>query len=245
MPPHEVYIEPFLGTGVILRAKRPAKVTIGIERDIPTFTAFKLRFPEIAKTARIQYGDGITFLATYDFTGRELVYCDPPYLLSTRGGRRYYDHELSEDDHFDLLTAVRRLPCPVILSGYWPPLYAEQLKGWRTRTFHTVDRAGNVKSEWLWMNFPEPFALHDPRFLGANFRERERINRKKKRWVNRLMKMAALERFAIFEAISEAKALYESKNNSVSSDIPGTQFVRPGADVSTRLGTAGNGRSLR
>ena len=33
MPPHEVYIEPFLGSGAILRMKRPALRNIGMDRD--------------------------------------------------------------------------------------------------------------------------------------------------------------------------------------------------------------------
>ena len=33
MPPHEVYIEPFLGGGAIMRHKRPALLNIGIDLD--------------------------------------------------------------------------------------------------------------------------------------------------------------------------------------------------------------------
>src|SRR5579883_1311551 len=33
MPPHSVYIEPFLGGGAIMRLKRPAALNIGIDRD--------------------------------------------------------------------------------------------------------------------------------------------------------------------------------------------------------------------
>ena len=33
MPPHRVYIEPFLGGAAILRRKRPAALNIGIDRD--------------------------------------------------------------------------------------------------------------------------------------------------------------------------------------------------------------------
>ncbi len=33
MPPHEVYIEPFLGSGAILRLKRPAAVSLGVDLD--------------------------------------------------------------------------------------------------------------------------------------------------------------------------------------------------------------------
>src|SRR5947207_1208917 len=33
MPPHTVYIEPFVGTGAVLRKKRAAPVSIAIDRD--------------------------------------------------------------------------------------------------------------------------------------------------------------------------------------------------------------------
>ena len=53
------------------------------------------------------------------------------------------------------------------------------------------------------MNYPEPFELHDYSYLGDNFRERERIKRKKDRWVLRLEQMPTLERFAILSIIEE------------------------------------------
>lgn len=33
MPPHRVYVEPFLGSGAILRYKKPAEVNIGFDRS--------------------------------------------------------------------------------------------------------------------------------------------------------------------------------------------------------------------
>jgi len=38
-----------------------------------------------------------------------------------------------------------------------------------------------------------PVALHDYRYLGANFRERERIKRKRQRWTDRLHRLLMLE----------------------------------------------------
>ena len=32
-------------------------------------------------------------------------------------------------------------------------------------------------TEYLWCNYPAPMALHDYRYLGKDFRERERIKR--------------------------------------------------------------------
>src|SRR3990172_2636687 len=83
MPPHEVYIEPFLGGGAIMRLKRPAPLNIGIDRDA---AAVKMLSADLAASDdggcryRVMRGAGIRFLEKHEFTGKELVYCDPPYL---------------------------------------------------------------------------------------------------------------------------------------------------------------------
>jgi hypothetical protein len=53
------------------------------------------------------------------------------------------------------------------------------------------------------MNYPEPKELHDYRYLGNNFRQRERIKRIKTRWLARLDRMGALERYALLTTIAE------------------------------------------
>ncbi len=92
----------------------------------------------------------------------------------------------------------------VIISGYWTSLYGTMLAAWNHSTFQTTNRAGNLTEEHLWFNYPRPVELHDYRYLGTNFRERERIKRKKARWVAKLSKMAMLERQAIMGALAEA-----------------------------------------
>jgi len=47
-----------------------------------------------------------------------------------------------------------------------------------------------------------PVGLHDYRYLGDNFRERERITKRTKNWVARLKKMPVLERNALLSAMS-------------------------------------------
>jgi hypothetical protein len=65
--------------------------------------------------------------------------------------------------------------------------------------------ASRLATEWLWFNYPQPKALHDYRYLGEDFRERERIKRKRRRWVRRLKIMPTLERYALLSAIQEAR----------------------------------------
>jgi hypothetical protein len=119
------------------------------------------------------------------FHGGELVYCDPPYLHSTRRDPGLYRYEMADHQHEALLAVLLRLPCLACISGYWSALYAETLSTWRVCFFQAQTRRG-VVTEYLWCNYPAPTALHDDRYLGKDFRERERIKRMKARWVKRL-----------------------------------------------------------
>lgn len=153
--------------------------------------------------------DALAFLDSYPFTGREFIYADPPYLMSTRRSQRQlYLYELGErEQHIALLNRLKQLPCHVAISGYWSDLYGDMLAGWHTYSFRARTRGGPLATEWLWMNYPEPTALHDYQYLGDGFRERERIRRKKQRWTNNLQKMDKLERQAVLWAIQEAGLL--------------------------------------
>ena len=201
MPPHRVYIEPFLGGGAIMRLKRPAIASIGVDSDDDVVNTW----PSLAVPGcTVMHGDAISFLRSYDWRGDELVYCDPPYLMEMRScQRQLYRHEMTTDDHRRLLAVIRSIPAMVMISGYYSGLYAEALADWRTARFTTTTRGGNIAEEWVWMDFPPPLELHDYRYLGRNFRERERIKRKKTRWLNRLLRMDSLERHAIMMAIQE------------------------------------------
>jgi len=200
IPPHDVWIEAFAGSGQVTRHKKPAPAaSIVMDVDAEVIAAWQ-GVPGVTAIC----ADARTWLPAYPWTGREVLYCDPPYLRSVRScPRDYYRHEFaSEAEHAKLLKILRALPCKVIISGYSSPLYARTLHGWRVVTFQTVNRRGSKVTECLWLNFPEPFALHDYRFLGRNFRERERIKRKKTRWLAKLSKMAMLERAAILDAVA-------------------------------------------
>lgn len=213
-PPHEVYAEPFLGGGAVMRRKLPACINIGIDVDgvvisraramVDAGTWFLGASPEMAGAARAELvkADGVAWLSRRKWTGRELVYCDPPYLMATRRRqRRIYRCELEEEGHVHLLAVLVRLPCMVQVSGYWSELYGRWLEKWRAVRYMAQTRGGKPAEEWLWMNYPEPVELHDYRYLGSGFRERERLKRMRSRWVARLARMGGLERGALLSAM--------------------------------------------
>lgn len=151
----------------------------------------------------IMHHDASSFLKSYQFQGTEFVYVDPPYLMETRKGGKLYDFEYSEQNHIDLLNVLKSLPCMVMISGYWSSLYASMLQGWNTHSFEAQTRQGPA-TEWVWFNYPFPEVLHDYSYLGDTFRERERIKKKRDRWISRLLNTPALERNALFQALENS-----------------------------------------
>lgn len=150
--------------------------------------------------------DGIAFLESYQWRGDEYVYADPPYLLSTRGGRRYYAHEMEETDHARLLAVAVRIPAKVMISGYDSPMYNAALAGWRRQEFTAYTRQHQKRTEVLWMNYPAPAVLHDHQHVGQNFRERWRVEKRRRRWTARMRKLQPLERSALYAALVDVMA---------------------------------------
>jgi hypothetical protein len=208
MPPHREYIEPCLGSGTIMRLKRPATSSIGIDSDEHVIENFRAGVPGLT----LLNVDALRWLANADVSSDTLIYLDPPYLMSTRLSKRaLYRHEFNDEQHGELLHIITRLPCMVMISGYWSRMYAAALRGWRTVTFQARTRGGKMATEWVWLNFAEPLELHDYRYLGADYRERERIKRKQLRWRNRLQHMDSLERYALLNCIEGLRSLASSE----------------------------------
>lgn len=84
-----------------------------------------------------------------------LIYADPPYLLNTRGGKQYR-HEMTEQDHVELLAALQQHKGPVILSGYPSELYDWELRNWHRITRKSYNQNSDPRTEVLWCNFDMP-----------------------------------------------------------------------------------------
>lgn len=95
-----------------------------------------------------------------------LIYCDPPYVLSSRsGGKRQYKHEMTDRDHEELLAALKVHKGPVLLSGYRSELYDRALTGWYREATISTDQLSRRREEVLWMNF-EPERRQETLFGG-------------------------------------------------------------------------------
>ena len=202
LPPHSVYIEAFLGAGAVLRHKRPAEINIAVDRDPRVIQRWVSERPSFAKYVE---ADALDYLASREYRGDEVVYCDPPYLPSTRRRRRVYLHDFTEADHVRLLSVLLSLPCRVLISGYDSCLYRERLKGWTIKTYFAKahDRR---REEKLWFNFPEPDRLHDGRYWGANFRQRQAVKRRLERLKHRISKLDPRERHELLLSFSHELA---------------------------------------
>lgn len=199
MPPHSLYVEPFVGSGAILRRKRPAARSIALDLDQTALDALDGAVPRLSLLRR----DGIEYLQTATLPTDALVYCDPPYVLETRSKKRIYRHEMTDQDHARLLDALLALPCYWLLSGYRCKLYEDRLAGVRALDYPVQTRGGR-RTETLWASFTEPNVLHDYRYLGTDYRERERIRRKRTRWLRRFRDMPRLERLAMLGALADS-----------------------------------------
>ena len=214
MPPHKVYIEPFLGSGAVLRMKRPAEINIGMDRSEAALSICLDLAGEKAREFRLIQGNALEDLASLGTMVRDskfidrpdtLIYLDPPYLMKTRKSGPFYDFELSEADHETLLKTVLNAPSMIMISGYRSALYDDLLSGFHRIDYQAQTRRGRV-AESLWMNFAPPTALHDYSHLGDCYRERERIKRKKARWAAKFAAMDRRERLAIMDALVSAES---------------------------------------
>jgi len=90
-----------------------------------------------------------------------LFYFDPPYYHTTRNATKLYKHEMSHQNHVDLLARLAKIEGRFMLSGYDSKLYqryAKTLK-WRKLSYKVANHmqpAGKEKrteTECLWMNY--------------------------------------------------------------------------------------------
>lgn len=127
-----------------------------------TMTAAAKTFADVAhlwtiaerlKGVTIENEDALIHMKRYD-DPRTLFYVDPPYPPETRvyAARAAYHHEMTTDDHQELLETLNRLKGMVVLSGYRCAMYDEALTLWTRYDKSTRVNGDRSAVESLWVN---------------------------------------------------------------------------------------------
>lgn len=137
-----------LGT-VVTKTRR------GMAGTTSAFLSIVDLLPQIAerlRMAQIEHADFRVILRRYCGPGY-LAYCDPPYVGGTRRGGEYA-HEMTDDDHRDLVRLLLDYDGAVMLSGYPNEVYRPlEDAGWTRYDFQTAchaagrTRASNLQGE--------------------------------------------------------------------------------------------------
>jgi DNA adenine methylase len=125
--------------------------------------------------------DMFDVLAKIDDAASTVIYCDPPYLLGTRGdgGGSRYEHDFSEetnplfglvDDHSRLATALRRFTrARVVLSYYDCPRVHELYPGWTVRNMTRLKALSLQNKRGAVMeSAPEMLLINGPSLVTPN-----------------------------------------------------------------------------
>lgn len=115
------------------------------------------KLPQIAlRLARVQIENrpAVEVIRLYD-DADTFFYCDPPYVLSTRGDSKAYRFEMDVPAYRELAEVVNNCRGKVAISGYRCELMDELFGEWNcyeapARTCHSVKKP---RTEALWMNY--------------------------------------------------------------------------------------------
>ena len=216
MPIHDIYIEGFLGSGAILKIKKPAKINYGFEINSDIIPKF---FPMAAGIHKNDVKGSDVIVFNLDFIKwlqvsspffqmsaalglKVLLYLDPPYLIKTRKNPiKVYKNELSESDHVALLSELLKLDCYVMISCYDNEIYRLMLQSFHNISYNVKLRSGSC-IEYLYYNFSDNIPKNEYTFLGNNFRERAKNKSRIQRTVAKFLKMNPGERDFIFSEVA-------------------------------------------
>ena len=147
MPPHATYVETHLGGGSVLRHKRPARRSIGIDIDVGVVERW--RYAGMAGL-KVVHGCAAAFLRGCAFSGDELVYCDPPYWPDAQrrraatGTTTLFLFATTKSRKYDLRRGTEQTMEDVEVAEYIPDIfsssYAQFLLNFETSTL--IDAIG-------------------------------------------------------------------------------------------------------
>jgi DNA adenine methylase len=128
--------------------------------------AYAARIPPCATRLHgvsLECRDALELVRDYGKHSNVLLYCDPPYLKSSRNSTNYRHEMADEGQHVALAAALRDTKAAVVLSGYGSPLYEDLYGGWHRVELSAwtgngirngATKADGDRVEVLWSNRP-------------------------------------------------------------------------------------------
>ncbi|MFB6392556.1 DNA adenine methylase [Polymorphospora lycopeni] len=133
----------------------------GTSISMPAYLdAYRSRLPPAARrlmAVSLEARPALEVIAQYGQHPSTLLYVDPPYLKSTRGGTNYRHEMPDEAGHRELAEALLEARAAVVVSGYASPLYGDLYGAWDRVEIATGTGQGGTyegRTEVLWSNRP-------------------------------------------------------------------------------------------
>ena len=112
-----------------------------------------IEIAERLRRVQIECAPALELIVRYDYEN-VFMYLDPPYLLGTRCGKqKQYKHEMSDDEHEEMLQKALISKAKIMISGYASEMYDDMLAGWGRKEFRSHAEMGSRRTEVVWMNY--------------------------------------------------------------------------------------------
>lgn len=205
IPECDKFVELFAGSGSVsnfLFKSVGSRVEFHMN-DISSEVTDQFDYPSGSTVTNLSYSDLIQSLLSVSPGIRTFLFCDPPYLYSTRpGSTEIYDHEFSDYDHIEFLHIARNIDNNCMITHPACDLYDRTLYGWRTVDV-TVRYHNKTSKERLYMNYDKPDRLITYDHSGSDCWDRQRIKRKIYRNLQKISSLPAAEQEPLLKAIAE------------------------------------------
>lgn len=106
---------------------------------------------ERLRTVQIENRPAIEVIERFNFDN-VFMYLDPPYVLGTRTAKQY-KHEMTDQDHEQLLRILLKSNANIMISGYETELYNDYLQRWNKSNFNACAEFGLARTETIWFNY--------------------------------------------------------------------------------------------
>lgn len=204
IPAHLHYYELFAGSGAIGNFLASMAPTVNYNfNDIDPGVTDIYNYTAGSSVTNYDALDLLQLLKAIPAGKEYFLFIDPPYLHSTRpGNTAIYNYEVPEPDIIKLLLAVQDLHCNVMIIHPECELFNTYLKHFR-KVQLKIRYNRKTSHEALYMNYNSDIKLQNSSLVGIDCWDRQRIKRKAKRTVQKLLSLPAMEQQYIFEEIKK------------------------------------------